>query len=80
MEYSLLQKVLKTTVRGMAELLWLVCPEKMIGVMAEVLFRSAGLCFAAAFIPRKTALTSRRKPKRHGIYAVLTSCPKHATS
>jgi len=25
---------------------------------------------------KKTALISRRKPKCHGIYAVLTSCPK----
>lgn len=29
---------------------------------------------------KKTALISRRKPKCHGIYAVLTSCPKHTTS
>lgn len=47
--------------------------------MAEVLFLINWFVFCCCIYPKKkkkTALISRRKPKCHGIYAVLTSCPK----
>lgn len=62
----------------MAKLLSVDVSWKLLELWQKCFFWSTGLCFAAAFIPRKkkTALISRRKPKCHGIYAVLTSCPK----
>lgn len=58
----------------MAKLLSVDVSWKLLELWQKCFFWSTGLCFAAAFIPRKTALISRRKPKCHGIYAV--SCPK----
>ena len=61
----------------MAKLLSVDVSWKLLDLRQKCFFWSTGLCFAAAFIPRKkNSFNLRRKPKCHGIYAVLTSCPK----
>ena len=63
----------------MAKLLSAGVSWKLLESWQKGFFWSTGLCFAAALTQKggkKTALISRRKPKCHGIYAVLTSCPK----